>query len=605
MFKAFQYKPILTKEDIQSHQKKKRAKTSNMKGTISRIWQLVDEQRILLLVVLAMVFLSSVGMLLGPLLIGRMIDEQILPKNLIGIGPTLILLAGIYIMVSITLFLQNYWMIGIAQQTVYRLRTQLFEKYQRLPISFFDRKQHGDLMSRMTNDLDNVSSTLNSTFIEVFSSALILTGTFTFMMILSPLLTIVTMIIIPMMFLATKWITRRTGPLFKKQQATLGALNGMVEETISGQYVVKAYSQEERMIRQFEENGQRLRRTGYWANVYSGGIPKVMNFLNNVSFAIVAGFGGYLAYKGHVTIGIVVIFVEYARQFTRPLNELANQFNNVLSAIAGAERIFEILDEPEEVEEGTKSLTKRLAGNITFDHVDFKYNPQKEPYILQNVNFNIHSGETVALVGATGAGKTTIMQLMARFYETTSGQIRIDNQPIEQISREDLRNQMAFVLQDPFLFEASILENIRYGRLNATDEEIIEACKQANAHAFIEQLEDGYHHVLKPEASDLSQGQKQLLSIARALIADPAILLLDEATSSIDTVTELHIQRALNHLMKGRTSVVIAHRLNTVKNADRIFVMEQGQLVEQGTPKELIEKQGIYYGMLQQGKAIE
>lgn len=605
MFKAFQYKPILTKKDIQSHQKKKRAKTSNMKGTIGRIWQLVDEQRILLLVVLAMVFLSSVGMLLGPLLIGRMIDEQILPKNLIGIGPTLILLAGIYIMVSITLFLQNYWMIGIAQQTVYRLRTQLFEKYQRLPISFFDRKQHGDLMSRMTNDLDNVSSTLNSTFIEVFSSALILTGTFTFMMILSPLLTIVTMIIIPMMFLATKWITRRTGPLFKKQQATLGALNGMVEETISGQYVVKAYSQEERMIRQFEENGQRLRRTGYWANGYSGGIPKVMNFLNNVSFAIVAGFGGYLAYKGHVTIGIVVIFVEYARQFTRPLNELANQFNNVLSAIAGAERIFEILDEPEEVEEGTKPLTKRLTGNITFDHVDFKYNPQKEPYILQNVNFNIHSGETVALVGATGAGKTTIMQLMARFYETTSGQIRIDNQPIEQISREDLRNQMAFVLQDPFLFEASILENIRYGRLNATDEEIIEACKQANAHAFIEQLEDGYHHVLKPEASDLSQGQKQLLSIARALIADPAILLLDEATSSIDTVTELHIQRALNHLMKGRTSVVIAHRLNTVKNADRIFVMEQGQLVEQGTPKELIEKQGIYYGMLQQGKAIE
>lgn len=601
MLKAFSYKPILTKDEIHSHKKRKGDKASNMGKTLKKIWNLVDEQRSLLVVVLIMVVLSSGSMLLGPFLIGRLIDQQIVPKKLDGLATTIIILIGVYISLSITLFIQNYLMIGIAQQTVYRMRTKLFKKYQSLPVSFFDRRQHGDLMSRMTNDMDNVSTTLNSTFIEVFSSLLILTGTVTIMLFLSPLLTLVTMIIIPIMYFATRWITKRTGPLFKKQQATLGELNGMVEETVSGQLVVKVYSQEKRMIDGFEQRSTLLKRTGYWANIYSGAMPKVMNFLNNFSFALVAAIGGFLAYKGQVTIGTIVIFVEYARQFTRPLNELANQFNNVLSALAGAERVFELIDEEDEVETATKKLEGRLRGDIEFKDVYFKYNEEQLPYTLAGVNLSIRAGQTVALVGATGAGKTTIMQLMARFYDVQKGEILIDGQPIDSMTRADLRQQMAFVLQEPFLFEASIFENIRYGRLDATDEEIVTACKLANAHDFIEKLSGSYEHVLNAEAGDISQGQKQLLSIARALVADPAILLLDEATSSIDTVTELKIQQALDRLMIGRTSVVIAHRLNTVKKADHIFVMENGQLIEQGNQHELLEKGGRYYEMVHQG----
>lgn len=601
MLKVFDYKPILTKEDLQATQKKKQDKASNMGKTLKRIWQLVDEQRMLLIVVLLMVFLTSAFMLLGPFLVGRLIDEQIIPKKLAGLSTIIFVLLAVYIALSITSFLQNYLMIGIAQQTVYRMRTKLFEKYQTLPISFFDRRQHGDLMSRMTNDMDNVSTTLNSTFIEVFSSILILVGTISIMLYLSPLLTVITMLIIPIMFFTTKWITKRTSILFKRQQVTLGELNGMVEETVSGQLVVKAYSQESRMTKAFEERSAVLKRTGYWANIYSGGMPKVMNFLNNLSFALVAGVGGYLAYKGHVTVGTIVIFVEYARQFTRPLNELANQFNNVLSALAGAERVFELIDEPDEQEKATSPLTTRLRGEIEFQNVYFKYNETQQTNTLENINFSIEAGKTVALVGATGAGKTTIMQLIARFYEVQNGRILIDGMSIDAMTRKDLRQQMAFVLQEPFLFEMSIMDNIRYGRLEATDEEIIEACKQANVHAFIEKLDGGYQHILTAEAGDISQGQKQLLSIARALVADPAILLLDEATSSIDTVTELKIQEALDRLMVGRTSVVIAHRLNTVKKAHHIFVMEKGQIIEHGSPKELLDEHGRYYEMVRAG----
>ncbi|GEK32813.1 ABC transporter ATP-binding protein [Kurthia sibirica] len=600
MFKPFGYEPVLTREEIHQHKKKKSDKVSNMSSTLKRVWLLVDEQRIGLLIVFALVFISASLMLLAPFLIGLLIDRHIVPKELEGVGAIILTLVLIYALLSLTLFLQNYLMIGIAQQTVYRMRTLLFGKFQRLPVSFFDKKQHGDLMSRMTNDMDNVSTTLNTTFIEVFSSVLIIIGTAAVMLYLSPILTLMTMIIIPMMFFATTWITKRTGPLFKKQQATLGQLNGMVEETVSGQLVVKAYSQEQRMIEGFERQSFQLRKTGYWANIYSGAIPKVMNFLNNFSFALVAGVGGVLAYNGYVTIGTIVIFVEYSRQFTRPLNELANQFNNVLSAIAGAERVFELLDEDDEIEGHTLPLRTKLQGDIRFSHIDFKYNQEDEQQTIHDLSFHIPAGKTAAFIGATGAGKTTVMQLIARFYDYDRGSITIDGQELKTISRADLRAQMAFVLQDSFLFEASIYDNIRYGRLDATDEEIIEACKQANAHKFIEQLSNGYEHVLTAEAGDISQGQKQLLSIARALIANPAILLLDEATSSIDTVTELEIQKALDQLMVGRTSIVIAHRLNTVKKADILFVLQYGQIVEFGSPKELIAAKGQYYKMVTQ-----
>ncbi|MFC5604982.1 ABC transporter ATP-binding protein [Sporosarcina koreensis] len=602
--KPFGYEPIIKKEDIKGPGRKKVERAGDWKSVLSRIWKLVDEQRGLLITVLVLVLFSSGFALLGPLLIGKIIDEYIIPMQFDGLAGIIGLLIAIYAGLSLSTYFQSFWMVGIAQQTILRLRTNLFSHLQKLPVTFFDRRQHGELMSRLTNDIENVSQTLNSSFIQVFASILTLTGTLAVMLYLSPILTLLTMIIVPVMFIAIRWITRRTGLLFKEQQQAVGELNGMIEETISGQRIVKAFSQEERVMEEFAQKSERLRRTGFWAMTYSGFIPKVMNMLNNAAFAIVAGVGGLLALKsdGLVTIGTIVIFSEYARQFTRPLNDLSNQFNTVLSAIAGAERVFRIMDEPIEQDDATEHADTILAGDVEFRNVSFGYAVDTDGYTIDDVSFHVKPGETAAFVGATGAGKTTIMQLLARFYETNKGQILIDGIPIKELPRQTLRSQMAFVLQDPFLFEASVMENIRYGRLDATDEEVIEAAKQANAHSFISRLEDGYNTVLTADGGEISQGQKQLLSIARALVADPVLLLLDEATSSIDTVTELQIQEALERLMQGRTSFVIAHRLNTVRKADTVYVMGQGKLIESGTQEELIEKQGVYYTMLKDSK---
>lgn len=602
--KPFGYEPVITKEDIKKQVKKKKGPRANdWKKTLLRIWKIVDEQRFLLIAVLLMVVVSSILSLLGPYLIGYMIDHYIVDGQFEGLGRMFAILIGIYIVIALSHYLQNYWMIGIAQNAVYKMRTGLFQQFLRLPVSFFDKRQHGELMSHATNDIETVSSTLNSSFIQLFSSILMLVGTVSVMLYVSPLLTLLTMTIIPVMFIATRWITRRTSKLFKEQQQALGALNGMIEETISGQQIVKAFSTEEQVIDEFRQKSNQLQRTGFWALTYSGFIPKVMNFCNNMSFAIVAGVGGILAFNGWVTIGTIVIFTEYARQFTRPLNDLANQINTVLSAIAGAERIFLIMDEEQEKdEEQAKSI--QLRGDIEFQNVTFKYEVEEESETIQDVSFYVKRGQTVAIVGPTGAGKTTLMQLIARFYDVQKGKVLMDGIDIREIQRQSLRSQMAFVLQDPFLFETTVFENIRYGRLKATDEEVIEAAKKANAHDFIMKLPNGYDTVLNADGSEISQGQKQLLSIARALVANPAILLLDEATSSIDTVTEVKIQEALEVLMKDRTSFVIAHRLNTVKHADLVFVMQEGKIVEAGTQQELKSKGGIYQSMLEQSGAI-
>lgn len=598
--KPFGYDPIIKKEDIKGPRKKKAERANDWKSVLLRIWKLVDEQRGLLIAVLALVLVSSVLSLLGPFLIGKIIDNHIIAMQFDGLAGKIILLIAIYAVLSFALYFQSFWMVGIAQQTVFRLRTSLFAHLQKLPVTFFDKRQHGELMSRVTNDIENVSQTLNSSFIQVFSSILTLTGTFAVMLYLSPILTLLTMTIVPVMFIAIRWITRRTGLLFKEQQRAVGELNGMIEETISGQRIVKAFSQEERVMEEFAQKSERLRRTGFWALTYSGFIPKVMNMLNNASFAIVAGVGGLLALKGDglVTIGTIVIFSEYARQFTRPLNDLSNQFNTVLSAIAGAERVFKIMDEPVEKDDATGHAETVLKGDVEFRNVSFGYAVDTDGYTVDGISFHVKPGETAAFVGATGAGKTTIMQLLARFYEANEGQILIDGIPINELPRETLRSQTAFVLQDPFLFEATVMENIRYGKLDATDEEVIEAAKKANAHSFISRLEAGYNTVLTADGGEISQGQKQLLSIARALVADPVLLLLDEATSSIDTVTELQIQEALDRLMEGRTSFVIAHRLNTVRKADTVYVMGQGKLIESGSQEALIAQKGVYYTML-------
>ncbi|MCG7335034.1 ABC transporter ATP-binding protein/permease [Sporosarcina sp. ACRSM] len=602
--KPFGYEPIIQKKDLKGAGRKKKERANDWRSTLYRIWKLVDEQRGYLIAVLALVFVSSILALLGPILIGKIIDTHIIPMQVDGLGAKIGLLIAIYCGLSSAMYFQNYWMVGIAQQTVFRLRTGLFAHLQKLPVPFFDKRQHGELMSRLTNDIENVSQTLNSSFIQVFSSILTLTGTLAVMLYLSPLLTVLTMIIVPVMFTAMRWITRRTGLLFREQQRAVGELNGMIEETISGQRIVKAFSQEARVLEEFAQKSERLRRTGFWAQTYSGFIPKVMNMLNNASFAIVAGVGGLLALKGDgvVTVGTIVIFAEFARQFTRPLNDLANQFNTVLSAIAGAERVFKIMDEPEEKDEATGHQGVILQGDVEFRNVSFGYAVETDGYTVDDVSFHVKAGETAAFVGATGAGKTTVMQLLARFYEADKGTILIDGIPIGELPRQTLRSQIAFVLQDPFLFEATVRENIRYGKLDATDEEVVEAAKKANAHHFISRLENGYDTVLTADGGEISQGQKQLLSIARALVADPVLLLLDEATSSIDTVTELEIQEALDRLMEGRTSFVIAHRLNTVRKADQVYVMEQGKLIESGTQEELIKQQGVYYNMLKESK---
>lgn len=576
-----------------------------MKGTLLRVLGYANKEKTLLSWVLFMVIASSVFSLIGPYLLGVAVDDVIAGTNK---ERFLLLLFGViivFLLQSGALFFQNYWMIGIAQEIVFRMRNQLFKKLHLLPISFFQKRQHGELMSRLTNDMENVSRTLNTAILQVVTSTLTIIGTVAMMLWLSPLLTVLTLTIVPVMFAGLKWITNRTGRLFKEQQKTLGDMNGFIEETLSGQKIVKMYSQERKVIGQFAEKNDALKKSNYWAQTYSGFIPKLMNMLNNVSFAIIVGIGGILAIKGTVSIGIIVTFTTYSRQFTRPLNDLANQFNMILSAVAGAERVFQIVDEKDEqVDEGNAISIDRLHGEIVFDQVGFSYD--KGLATLRDVSFQARAGETVALVGPTGAGKTTVISLLARFYDSDQGTIWIDGRDSKEITRDSLRKQIGFVLQDSILFESTVRENIRFGRLDATDEEVAQAAKEANAHDFIMKLPHGYDTVLNGEGAGISHGQRQLLSIARALLADPALLILDEATSSIDTITEMKIIEALERLMKGRTTFVIAHRLNTIQNADLIVVLKDGQVIEKGSNKELLKQNGFYADLVrtQQQKAI-
>ncbi|GGA96169.1 ABC transporter ATP-binding protein [Macrococcus hajekii] len=594
---VFTHQPILKKEDIGRKKDKKRAE--NWKDTVRRIWWLMEHRKWLVLIVILLVIMTSLLGLIGPYIIGHIIDHNIMTKEFDSLGQKLLLLIAVFTALSLLTYVSAYMMVGIAQETVYKLRMQLFSHMQKLPIRFFDERQHGEIMSRMTNDIENMSKVLNSSFIQFTSSIVTLLGTVIVMLTLSPLLTLLTMVIIPVMFLATRWITNRTGPLYKMRQQALGEMNAYIEEIISGQSVVKVFSQENAVIDGFEDKNRAVRERGFWSISYSGFIPKVMNGLNNVSFAIVIGIGGLLALNGQgVTVGTIVIFAEYARQFTRPLSDLANQFNEVLSALAGAERVFSIIDEKEEPELRLQQHTDKIIGDIAFKDVTFKYNDNQQNNVIHHISFNLPAGESLALVGATGAGKTTIIQLLNRFYDITGGSIEIDGRLITDIPRDFLRRQIAYVLQDPVLFDGTIRDNIKYGDHTASDDKIIQAAKNANAHDFIMRLQDGYDTLISGEESQLSQGEKQLLSIARALVQDPVILLLDEATSSIDTVTEMKLQEAIDRLMAGRTSIIIAHRLNTVKKADKVVVLAQGEIIEQGYQQELLKQNGLYSQMV-------
>ena len=572
------------------------AKAKNSKETILRIGTYLTTKKISLAIVFLMVIASSVLALTGPYLIGVAIDNYIVPGDFPGLLNISITLASIYIGSAFFTWAQNYIMIGVSQAIVFQMRRDLFEKLHSLPLGYFDSKPHGEIMSRVTNDMDNLSSTLNNSTTQVFSSFITIVGTLAMMIWLSPILTILSLLIIPLVLVATRLIAEKTREYFSHNQKTLGELNGLIEETISGQKVIKAFGHEEKVIEDFSIKNNRLREVGIKAQVYSGVIFPLMHVFNNISFAIVAGAGGWLAVQGAITVGVIVSFINYSRQFTRPLNELANQFNMIQSAIAGAERVFEILDQEREREDPKDvKVLDEVKGEVVFNQVSFGY--EKDIPVLKAISLDAQPGQTIALVGPTGAGKTTIINLLTGFYDVHQGRITIDGHDIREISRENLRSLLGIVLQDTYLFSETIRENIRYGRLDATDTEVERAAQLAYAHPFIQRLPDGYDTVLSEDGGNLSHGERQLIAMARTILKDPAILILDEATSSIDTRTEAQIQGALLNLMAGRTSFVIAHRLSTIVNADRILVINGGQVIEAGNHQELLAKKGFYHNL--------
>lgn len=578
-------------------------KPKNLGKTLIRLSGYLKDDIPGLIVVILAVLLNTACTLIGPLLIGQAIDQYIIPGDFQGLVRISFILLGVYLLNSLVAFLQGFFMASISEKTVARMRRDLFSKYQILPLKFFDSHTHGELMSRLTNDIDTISITLHASLTQFISGVITITGTIILMLSKSVILTLITLSVIPLMFLLTRLITKYTSRLFIEQQKTLGELNGKIEETISGQRVVKLFCREQRTIAEFEESNQKLKKTALKAQVLSRITGPTMNMLNNLDFALIAGIGGLLAVKnvgGAITVGTISVFLNYSRQFTRPLNEMANQYNMVLSAAAGAERVFQVLDEESEPADAPDAVDIKeigVKGHVEFDNVSFAYDD--EHLVLKNVSLEVKPGQTVALVGETGAGKTTIINLLMRFYDVKEGSIRIDGIDIRKIKRESLRSSLGIVLQDTYLSNATVRENIRYGRLDATDEEVEQAAKIAHAHDFIMRLPQGYDTILTDDGGNLSHGQRQLLAIARAVLADPAILILDEATSSVDTRTEIYIQKAMLNLMKGRTSFVIAHRLSTIKDADLIVVIDKGRLVEKDTHQELLERRGVYYNLYQ------
>lgn len=566
----------------------------DIKATLKRLWGYLAVQRGRLISVFILVILTAGLSLLGPYLLGVTIDKYIIPGELKGLEGLILIMLLAYATLAAFTWLQNYIMIDIAQKSVARIRTDLFKKLQQLPLKFFDSKTHGELMSRFTNDVDNISNTLTSSVVSVFSSLITIVGTLAMMLKLSVILTLVGLIIVPIMFFATKLIGGKMGKYFSQQQKNIGELNGIIEESISGHRVVKAFAREEYIKQNFDKTNLNLKRAGIRAQIYAGFVPPLLNVLNNVSFAVVAGVGGYLAYKSIITIGVIAMFVNYIKQFTRPLNELANQVNMVLSAVAGAERVFEVLNETEEpIDAKDIQMPPEVSGKVDFNHVSFSYS--NDVPVLKDVDLHVKPGQMIAFVGPTGAGKTTMINLITRFYDVSCGSILIDDIDISHVKRNSLRSLLGVVLQDTYLFADTVRENIRYGRLDATDDDVEAAAGLANAQGFINLLPHGFDTMLSEDGSNLSQGQRQLINIARAILANPSVLILDEATSSVDTRTELHIQKAILNLIKGRTSFVIAHRLSTIKDADCIVVILNGEIAEKGTHSELIDKKGAYY----------
>lgn len=568
-------------------------RAKDTRGTIRRLWGYLKQQRSALLLTGMIVVALSILTVLGPYLLTMAIDRYIIPGDLPGLAPICAMMLAVYLLTSLLTWIQTYVMAGAAQRTVRDIRNDLFGHMQQLPLRFFDKHAHGDLMSRLTNDLENVNMVLADGIAQIISGVLSMIGVGAAMLWINPLLGVVSMAsTILMTLLVNRVVAPRTRAGFRQQQAAMGSLNGLIEETITGQRVVKAYHREQVVISQFDKHNKELRQAASRAQIFAGFIGPMMNVIGNLSLAIVAGVGGWLAVQGQATVGVIAGFISYSRQFGRPINELANLYNAIQSAVAGAERVFAIIDEPP-AEDATLALHHQIKGDVVFENVNFSYEPDLP--VLKQISLHATPGETIALVGPTGAGKTTIVNVLTRFYEIDSGHISIDGHDLRDIPKPELRRQLGIVLQDSFLFSGTVMENIRYGRLEASDEEVIKAAKLANADQFIHRLPQGYQTQLSERANNISQGQRQLLAIARAMIADPRILILDEATSSVDTRTEQHIQEAMLRLMQGRTSFVIAHRLSTIREANQILVINKGEIIERGTHTELLAQEGFYH----------
>jgi ATP-binding cassette subfamily B protein len=566
-------------------------KARDPRSALSRLLPYLQPFRSSIRWVLLLVILYTFLGLVGPYLMGVAIDHLLHAGPTAGLARLALAMLAVYLLYNLLQAVAGRLMADVSQRALEQLRADLFTRVQRLPVSFFGEGSTGDLLSRLTNDVEAINQAVSQNVTTLVASLLSMLGIIVAMFLLDRWLALASLIVLPVMFWFTQFVARYTRKGFRDLQRDLGQLNGVMEEAISGQKTAQAFRRKQAAISAFRQHNSQVFKAGVYANSYALLLMPITSVLGNLFVIVLAGLGGWLALAGLVSVGIIATFINYAQQFVNPLRQLANLYNSIQSALAGAERIFAIFDVPAETDEATLPLTE-LRGDVRFEHVRFGYAPGKA--VLADLSFEAKPGEVVALVGPTGAGKTTIINLLTRFYEIDSGTLSIDGRDIRSIRKRELRKNLGLVLQEVFLFSASVLENIRYGRIEASDDEVMEAAKLAEADAFIRLLPNGYQTQLSERAGNLSQGQRQLLAIARAILADPAILILDEATSSVDTRTEARIQRALLALMKGRTSLVIAHRLSTIAEADQILVIEHGALVEHGRHAELLAQRGVY-----------
>ena len=578
-------------------------KAKDFKGTLKKLLHYMSAFKIQMAFIVVFAICGTVFNIVGPKILGKATTEifhGLVSKvsggsgmNFEKIGQILLMTLGLYLISALCSFIQGYLMTGVSQKTTYRLRKEISEKINRMPMDYFDTKPIGEVLSRVTNDVDTLGQSLNQSATQMITSVATLIGVLIMMLSISPLMTLATLVILPISMILISVVMKHSQKYFRGQQEYLGNVNGQVEEIYSGHNIIKGFNKEEEVIREFDATNHKLYDSAWKSQFFSGMMMPVMQFIGNLGYVVVAILGGFLTIKKTIEVGDIQSFIQYVRNFTQPIQQIAQVANMLQMTAAASERVFEFLEETEEDQTVENPVSvEHLEGNVSFEHVHFGYNADK--IIINDFSAEVKEGQKIAIVGPTGAGKTTMIKLLMRFYDVNSGAIRIDGHNVKDFNRSELREMFGMVLQDTWLFNGSIRDNIKYGKLDATDEEVIQAAKAAHVHQFVKTLPGGYDMELNEEANNVSQGQKQLLTIARAILADPKILILDEATSSVDTRTEVLIQKAMDNLMKGRTSFVIAHRLSTIRDADLILVMKDGDIVEQGNHEELLKKGGFY-----------